>query len=325
MCSTGPDMTALSDSSFDVVCLGILVADTIATGIDLLRTRGSLYGNLALSKEISLHPGGCAINTASWLRRLGLDVAVVGKIGEDAFGDFLLAELDERKIDRRAVLRDPRCATSASVALVDGRGERTFLHARGANGALEAREIDRDVLFAGAALHIGGALAMPALDGRPMADLLAEAQTRHILTSLDIVWDPTDRWALVRECLPHLDLFTANLREATAITGLADLPAIARSLHAGGARNVAIKLGANGSFISGDGFSGHVRAKTVEAVDGTGAGDAFVAGMLFARHRGWSVQDAGRLGNAAGAVATTAVGAEGPQNIDELTALMEVG
>ena len=102
-------------SAMDVVCLGILVADAIARPVDELPDRGSL----GLVDEITLHGGGCALNTASALVRLGLSAGVVGKVGDDDLGAFVLSLLDARGIDRRGVMTDPAVATSASVVLVD--------------------------------------------------------------------------------------------------------------------------------------------------------------------------------------------------------------
>ena len=121
----------------DVVCLGILVADVLARPVDALPESGSLAG----IDEIALRGGGCALNTATALARLGLRPAVAGKVGEDPFGDFLVSLLDERGLDRRAVVRDPSVPTSATVVLVAADGERTFLHLPGANGALRAEEL----------------------------------------------------------------------------------------------------------------------------------------------------------------------------------------
>ena len=88
----------------DVACLGILVADVICRPVDEVPERGTL----GLVDEIELRGGGCALNTASALTRLGLRAGVAGKVGADAFGDFVLGLLDERGVDRRGVLRDAR-------------------------------------------------------------------------------------------------------------------------------------------------------------------------------------------------------------------------
>ena len=302
----------------DVVCLGILVADVLARPVDELPPRGSLR----FLDEIALRGGGCALNTATALRRLGLRAAVAGKVGGDPFGEFLLGLLDERGVDRRGVLRDGSAATSATVVLVDGGGERTFLHVQGANGTLRAEELDPELLYSGRALHVAGALVMPGLDGEPFAALLAEARRRGLLTSLDTVWDATGQWSRIEPCLPHLDLLVPSLAEARAITGEADAPRAAAALRARGAREVVLKMGAAGCYVSGEGFERALEALAVRAVDGTGAGDAFVAGLLYGRLAGWPIERAARLANAAGALATTAVGAvEGVRGLEETLAL----
>src|ERR1041385_5916026 len=154
----------------DVVCLGPLVADTIARPVDSLPPPGPL----ALVDELTLHGGGGALNTTSWLSAWGLRVAVVGKIGLDLFGDFVLGLLEERGIVSEGVIRDRGVATSATVVLVDSNGDRTFLHLAGANGALRADDLDPAFLYAGRALLYPAALALPALDGEPAATVLAE-------------------------------------------------------------------------------------------------------------------------------------------------------
>jgi sugar/nucleoside kinase (ribokinase family) len=301
-------------SSVDVVCLGILVADAIARPVDALPARGEL----ALVEEIALRAGGCALSTASALARLGLRAAVCGKVGLDPLGDFLVAQLDERGVDRGGVIRDPDLPTSATVVLVSGDGERTFLHLPGANAALRAGELDSELLFAGRALHVGGALVMPALDGEPAAALLGRARARGLLTSLDTAFDATGRWERVRPCLPHLDLACPSLAEARAISGRDDAAAAAAWFRESGVREVAVKLGPDGCYAAGEGFEGHVAAHAVEAVDGTGAGDAFAAGLLAAKLAGWPFERAARFANAVGALSATAVGAtEGLRGLEE--------
>jgi sugar/nucleoside kinase (ribokinase family) len=298
----------------DVVCLGILVADVIARPVDGLPRDGSLD----VVDEIGLRGGGCALNTASTLVKLGLSATIAGKVGADAFGEFILGVADQRGIDRRAVVRDQASSTSATVVLVAAVGEQVFLHHPGANARLHAEELDHELLFAGRALHIGGALVMDGLDGEPFARILAEAKARGLTTSLDTVWDATDRWERVLPMLPHVDLAAPNLREAQAITGETEPARAAERLHELGAAEVVLKLGADGCFVHG---VGRIEPVRVETVDGTGAGDAFAAGLLYGRLAGWPLERAARFANAAGALATTAVGAvEGVRELDETLA-----
>ncbi len=288
-----------------VVCLGILVADVIASPVDELPPRGSL----GFVDGIALRGGGCALNTATALARLGVASGVAGKVGADPFGAFVLGLLDERGIDPRAVVVDPAVPTSATVVLVDAEGERTFLHLPGANGRLREDELARELLFAGRAFHLGGALVMPQLDGGPTAALLLEARSRGLHTSLDPVWDPTGRWERILPALPHLDLFTPSLAEGRAISGQLEPADVATWLRERGVATVALKTGADGCFVSGPELEAQIQAFPVRVVDGTGAGDAFAAGLLYGALADWPLERSARLANALGAMATTAVGA----------------
>jgi len=205
---------------------------------------------------------------------------------------------------------------------VDSAGERTFLHLPGANGHLTREELDEDALFSGRALHVAGALVMPELDGSSTAGILEEAKARGLTTSLDTVWDATGRWERLLPSLPHLDLFVPSLAEGSAISREAEPESVAAWLRERGVGTVALKLGAEGCFVASEEFEGFVAAPTVEAIDGTGAGDAFAAGLLYGHLAGWPLERAAALANAAGALAATAVGAvEGVRGLEETLAL----
>jgi sugar/nucleoside kinase (ribokinase family) len=305
----------------DVVCLGILVADVIARPVDSPPRPGSL----AYVDRIETHGGGCALNTASALVALGLRAGVVGKVGDDHLGRFLLGLLGARGVEREGVLRDPGVPTSASIVLVDSAGERTFLHLPGANGALTADELDPGLLYTGRALHLAGALVLERLDGEPIAGVAAEARRRGILTSLDTVWDPTGRWSRLEPCLPHLDLALPSLAEGRALSGVSEPSRVAAWLREHGVREVVLTMGARGCYASGPDFEGAIPAPEVHVLDGTGAGDVFAAGVLYGKLAGWPLERAVRLGCAAGALSTTSVGAtlgdKGLEDALELAAL----
>lgn len=112
-----------------IVCLGIMVADVVGRPMRSIPDPG----RLVLVDEMSLHTGGCAVNTGSALALLGLPVEVVGKAGADPFGDFLVSELEKRGVGTRGVSRDENAGTSASMVMVDSDGERRFVHYIGAS------------------------------------------------------------------------------------------------------------------------------------------------------------------------------------------------
>jgi sugar/nucleoside kinase (ribokinase family) len=301
----------------EVVCLGILVVDLIARPVQVLPASGTLE----LVDEISMRGGGSALNAASALVRLGARAGAAGKVGADPFGEFLTGLLDERGIDRRGVLVDSAVPTSATVALVDDDGERTFLHLPGANAHLRAEELEQELLFSGRALHLAGALVLDALDGEPAAGILAEARRRGVQTSLDTVF-ASGRWERVLPSLAHADLFTPGLREAQEISGETDPASAASWLRNRGVEEVVVTMGPAGCYAAGEGFEGYIRSPSVEAIDGTGSGDAFAAGLLYGKLAGWPFERAVRFASAAGAFAATAVGAcEGVRGLEETLAL----
>ncbi|HXG23015.1 MAG TPA: carbohydrate kinase family protein, partial [Chthonomonadales bacterium] len=113
----------------DIACLGILVADLLGRPIDRLPPRG----RLGLVEEMTLHIGGCASNTGIDLAKLGVSTAVLGKVGCDGLGDFVLNTLKKAGLDIRGVVRDEYASTSATMVLISSDGERTFLHHLGGN------------------------------------------------------------------------------------------------------------------------------------------------------------------------------------------------
>jgi sugar/nucleoside kinase (ribokinase family) len=163
---------------------------------------------------------------------------------------------------------------------------------------------------------------MEGLDGEPFARIAAEARRRGILTSLDTVWDPTSRWSRLEPSLPHLDLAMPSLAEGRALSKEHEPPRVAAWLRDRGVREVALTMGQQGCYASGNGFEGHIAAPAVEAVDGTGAGDVFAAGLLYGKLAGWSFERSVRLGCAAGALSTLIVGATmGGRGLEEAVAL----
>lgn len=291
-----------------VLCIGIMVADVVGRPvIDV-----PAPGRLSLVDEMSLHTGGCAVNTATVLARLGIPVEVAGKVGEDAFGDFLVAALARRGIGHGGVRRDPAVGTSATMVMVSPDGERRFVHYIGANARYTAPDVDMAQVEGAAILHVAGSLVLPGIDGHPTAELLRHAQAAGVTTFLDTVWDATGGWAKMLPCLPYIDYFVPSLPEAQAITGREEPEAVAQALRQHGVGTVALKMGEQGSLVmTQDGVARHLPAFAVDAVDATGAGDCFAAGFIAGVWLGWTLDETQRLANATGALSVMGVGAAG--------------
>jgi sugar/nucleoside kinase (ribokinase family) len=291
--------------AIDVVCVGNLVADLIVRPVETLPQRGAL----AMVDAIDLRAGGCALTTVVVLGRLGARASMLGMVGDDLFGRFLLEALSDAGVERSGVVCHPTVASVATVVLVDGRGERTYLHAPGVGALLTRDHLPDDLLFAGRALHIAGALINPGIDGEPTVHILEVARARGILTSLDTAYDPSGRWERVHAAIPHLDIFAPGYPEAKQISGRNDPVAIAAWARELGAQTAIIKLGADGAYVDAPEYQGFVSPIRVNVVDATGAGESFNGGLLYGLIAGWPLERAVRLGTATGALAVTQIGA----------------
>lgn len=308
------------EHTFDVVCLGIMVADVLARPVRRLPERGQLD----LVDRIELHTGGCAVNTGIALAKLGVRTSVIGKVGADGFGDFIVNTLHRHGVDVSGVVRDTVANTSATMVLVGPDGERSFIHYLGANAELRQADVDMGLVRQGRILHVAGHNLMSRFDGPEAAAVLAEARSLGVETSLDTAWDASGRWLdLVEPCLHHLDYFVPSFEEARRIAGRDDPAEVARFFLDYGIRIVALKMGEQGCYVTDGERSVRLPAYPVSTVDTTGAGDCFAAGFLAGIVQGWDLEKTARLANAAGAMCVTAIGAtSGIRSLEETLSFM---
>jgi sugar/nucleoside kinase (ribokinase family) len=290
-----------------VVCAGILVADIFIPPLPALPAGGELLA----TDDFLVGPGGCAANTAIVLTRLGLSASVAGKVGDDVFGEFLEEDLNERGIDTRAVSRSQKHGTSTTVVLTVRGEDRRFVHALGANADFAADDLPASLLAGAAAFYVGGYFVLPGLEQRALADLFASARAAGARTILDVVLPaggPPAALDRLVELLPHVDLFLPNEDEARALTGEADPHRQAQRLRESGATTVVVTMGAQGAFLLDAEGALRVPAAQFELVDGSGAGDAFAAGMITGLLEGWEIDRTLRFASVLGGSACTKLG-----------------
>jgi sugar/nucleoside kinase (ribokinase family) len=240
--------------------------------------------------------GGAGANTAAWLARLGADVTLVGRVGDDAAARA--AEADLRAGGVRPVLAvDPQLPTCTVVVLLEA-GERTMLSDRGAAARLSPADLPP--LDGADHLHLSGYVLLDASSRAAGLAALAAARAAGLTTSVDP--QVAAGLAPVRDWVRGVDLLLPNKDELAALGA----PATAL-LDVVGA--VAVTEGAAGARWVDRRGTWRVSAPAVEVVDATGAGDAFDAGLLVAWLSGAGPARALRAGCAAGAAAVRAVGA----------------
>jgi sugar/nucleoside kinase (ribokinase family) len=169
-------------------------------------------------------------------------------------------------------------------------------------------------------LHIGYAMILPMLDGAPLKKVMHRASQLGALTSLDVTYFDGRPWSDLLPLMPEIDVFCPSLLEASAITGKSNaVDAAAALVEAGVRRFVAVTDGARGALIDvvGEGQE-FLPAHPVKVIDTTGAGDAFIAGVLAAWYRGlpwWTAAQIGAL--VASMAVTSSTRYENLRNLEE--------
>ena len=300
-----------------VTCLGIFVADVVGKAIDHMPERGTLMG----IDRIELHSGGCAANTGISLAKLGIQTAVIGKVGRDSLGEFMVGAMEKNGVDVAGVVRDDNnVPTSATMVMVDSAGERSFIHSTGTNATFTENDVNWDIAKASPILHIAGPYLMPRYVGDDNGRVLKKAKELGLTTTLDTVWDFTGRWmSVLEQCLPYLDYALPSIEEAVKLTGKTDPREIAKVFIDAGVKVVGIKMGEKGSYIrTATGDEVTVPPLTVKVVDALGAGDAWAAGFLTGLVKEWDLERCARFANAVGASCVQALGATtGIRSFDE--------
>ncbi len=294
---------------YDVVSVGILVADCLAKPIRKMPERGKLE----LVDKISLHTGGNAATCAINVSKLGLKSAVLGKLGADGFGSFMKNALQEQGVETRGVRIDEHATTSSSLALVGADGERSFLHSIGANGEFVEADVDYGIIDQTNIVFATGCLLMPKFDGAECAKFLKKCKEMGKTTAYDVCWDSTGRWMeLVGPSMPYIDYFMPSIEEAIELSGgLTDPDEIADRFLGMGPHTIVLKVGKKGCFVkTRDGQRLEIPTYgRIKAVDTTGAGDSFCSGFLSALSQGWELERAARFANAVGTHCVMAAGA----------------
>lgn len=282
----------------NVIVVGSLNMDLVVRTPRLPKT-----GETILGSDFRTFPGGKGANQAVAAARLGGQVAMIGRVGRDDFGEALLQSAARDGVDMTYVSKDPHAATGVALITVDEAGQNTIVVASGANHQVVAEDISAvEHLFRDSSvLVLQLELPIPAVE---RAAHLAHQR------GMPVILNPAPAQTLSRELLSIVDYLVPNQSELALLTGQEDIEAGAGVLQDWGVRSVIITLGEAGVLVRSDGQEQLLAAHPVEAVDTVAAGDAFVGAFAVALTEGRSVLDAAAWANAAAALSVTRHGAQ---------------
>ena len=267
-------------------------------------------GRDGLATELAVEVGGAVVNTAIVLDRLGIQTRLISSTGQDVWAEHLSHRLADTSIDTRAVVQKQSATTGLTFIVATPDGERTMFSYRGANTHLEPGDIDTRLFEDASILHISGYALMCSPQKEAVRRSVEIAKERGIFISLDTGLEPVvQNPGNLRALLTSVSLFISGEQEVMRLMDCVSAQQAADRLLKAGARCVAIMMGRHGSLLADDQERMSFPVFPVQAVDSTGAGDSYAAGLLYSRLRGLSLAASGALASALGALAVTVYGA----------------
>jgi len=284
----------------------VAVVGSINMDLVVRSPRFALAGETILGTAFHTIPGGKGANQAVAARRMGAEVAMIGRVGDDEFGLTLRRNLDAEGINTECLQVTPSESTGVALITVDDSGENTIIVVPGANGRLTLDDVEGARNLIAEADILLMQLEIPLAVVERAARIAAEGGATVILNA-------APAQVLPAALLAAVDYLVVNETEALLVAGTAtgSPEEAARTLHASGVRNVVVTLGPEGSLlVPAEGASVAVPAYRVRPVDTTAAGDGFAGAFAVALADGVPAPDALRWGNAEGALAVTREGAQ---------------
>ncbi|PEZ07535.1 carbohydrate kinase [Bacillus sp. AFS018417] len=260
-----------------VFCIGELLIDFVCRDPNV-----SLMNGIRFEKKA----GGAPANVAAAITKLGGKAAFMGQVGNDPFGEFLEKTLQDADVDTSMLIKEKQ--TTLAFVSLDSHGERDFTFMRGADSEYKFEQIDLSKIKRNDIIHFGSATALlPGQLKDTYIKLLQYAKAKQLFIS----FDPNYRASLItdlqkfrKDCITFIanaHFIKVSAEEASLLTGETNMYKAAEALLSYGAKTIAITLGERGTLLTTNENQTIIPSITVQQVDTTGAGDAFVGAMLY--------------------------------------------
>jgi ribokinase len=288
---------------FDILVIGSLNMDLVTRTPYLPKPGETIHGH-----QFKMVPGGKGANQAAAIAKLGGNVAMLGKVGEDAFGENVLASLQSANVDISSVLVDPDETTGIATILVDDHGENSIVVTAGANHAFSIGDIEQKSNLFQHAKYLVMQLEIP-------LDVVYYSIQEAKKNDLKVVLNTAPAYREAEAFIDQVDYLLLNETEAQVYTDRdvqieSDAEEAVSDLLRRGVPVVILTVGARGALLGLQDQIIRIPTYEVEVVDTTAAGDAFTGGFTVALTQGASLEKAVRYANAVGALTVTRLGAQ---------------
>ncbi len=274
--------------------------------------------------DLLMIPGGKGANQAYASARLGAEVAMIGRVGGDAFGEQLVNSLKKAGVDTQHIIHDTDASTGIALIVVEEGGQNSIVVSSGANGRVTPLDVSR----AEDAIRSANLILLQLEIPLPAVIKAAQCAKKH---GVKVILNPAPAQQLPAELLSMTDILIPNETEAAMLSGCDvntddGIRQAASGLRQSGVKTIIMTQGSRGASLITENGIEHFPAFPVEPVDTTAAGDAFVGSFAVAFAEGRPLTEAVRCGNAAGALASTKRGAQpsmpGRDDLDKILQTM---
>ena len=268
-------------------------------------------GETLIGETFDIFTGGKGFNQATAAARLGAEVTLIGRIGDDPFADILRSAIESEHINNRFVKTDAESGTGVATIVVEPDGDNSIIVVPRANMRLTSKDIT-DAAESIAKAHVLLLQLETPIEVSQTAIKIAKANDTIVIL------DPAPARSLPPSLLAQVDILTPNATEAALLSGhdvtspenaIAAAKALQSQIAKDGFSAVVLTLGEQGVLLCTPTQSTHIPAISADAVDTTGAGDAFSGALAMALANGNELSEAVRFATAAGAAAVTVLGA----------------
>ncbi len=294
--------------NYDFSAVGFLVIDVLCRYADDMPPPGGA----TFVQEATMTVAGTAGATALDCAILGLKGQISARVGRDAMGDFLLADMQKRGLDTRLVQIDDHVQTSTSLLPIRPDGSRSAFFVPGTSKTFLPTEAEVQEILDARIIHLGGTGLLDAFDGAASVDLLKRAKELGRTTVFDLILANPATFEKVLPLLPYIDYFVPSIHEAAAMAGVSDPAEVAAWFKARGVKNAILTLEGDGVYVDPEhGAPFHLPSHQIEVVDTTGCGDSFTAGVIVGLAKGWDLREVCRFANTVAAHVAMGLGSQG--------------